>query len=268
MQSIPLTIEQTAPGRYVGEFDSAQAGQLPDLGHAAGDRRTIRTGVNVGYSDEFRDRETNTPLLESHRRAAGQARRSRASCCRRCRSCRKTPRRPSRSCSRSWRSTRSAATCRRRWPARISGRGSCWRRAAAFLRDVFVRRVQVNFQWLAPIWTRFVDVVLRPRAPRSRAGDDEPPAQPQSRSRSIDRKPPRRHALRAGRGDAGRSRTPSKPPKPSPRPPAPTAMPTAKPVAEAEPEDDYTSRLLKAKKQVWKDRPTGSQAKTRVNDNK
>ena len=25
----------------------------------------IRTGVNVGYSDEFRDRETNTPLLES-----------------------------------------------------------------------------------------------------------------------------------------------------------------------------------------------------------
>ena len=25
----------------------------------------IRTGVSVGYSDEFRERETNTPLLES-----------------------------------------------------------------------------------------------------------------------------------------------------------------------------------------------------------
>jgi hypothetical protein len=30
---------------------------------------------------------------------------------------------------------------------------------------------------------------------------------------------------------------------------------TAKPVAESEQEDDYTSRLLKAKKQVWEDRP-------------
>jgi hypothetical protein len=30
--------------------------------------------------------------------------------------------------------------------------------------------------------------------------------------------------------------------------------PTPKPVAEAQPEDTYTSRLLKAKKQVWQDR--------------
>ena len=36
-------------------------------------------------------------------------------------------------------------------------------------------------------------------------------------------------------------------------PAAPTATPT-KPVAEGE-QDDYTSRLLKAKKQVWQDRP-------------
>ena len=31
-------------------------------------------------------------------------------------------------------------------------------------------------------------------------------------------------------------------------------LPAAKPVAEEEKEDSYTSRLLKAKKQVWKDR--------------
>jgi hypothetical protein len=36
-------------------------------------------------------------------------------------------------------------------------------------------------------------------------------------------------------------------------PSAPSAPPT-KPVEEAEAEDTYTSRLLKAKKQVWKDR--------------
>ena len=31
----------------------------------------------------------------------------------------------------------------------------------AFFADVFVRRVQINLQWLVPIWTRFLDIVLR-----------------------------------------------------------------------------------------------------------
>ena len=30
-----------------------------------------------------------------------------------------------------------------------------------FLADVFVRRVQINLQWLVPIWTRLLDIVLR-----------------------------------------------------------------------------------------------------------
>src|SRR5262249_46256990 len=63
MQSIPLKMEQTAPGRYVGEFDSAQAGSY--LISVRAGNAMIRTGVNVGYPDEFRDRETNTPLLTS-----------------------------------------------------------------------------------------------------------------------------------------------------------------------------------------------------------
>jgi hypothetical protein len=36
---------------------------------------------------------------------------------------------------------------------------------------------------------------------------------------------------------------------------APPAATSAKPVAETDAEEDYTSRLLKAKKEVWKDRP-------------
>jgi hypothetical protein len=42
----------------------------------------------------------------------------------------------------------------------------------------------------------------------------------------------------------------AKPVAPGTQPPTPQG----KPVAEAEPEDTYTSRLLKAKKQVWQDR--------------
>jgi uncharacterized membrane protein len=63
MQSIPLNMEQTAPGRYVGDFDSAKSGSY--LISVRAGNSLIRTGMNVGYSDEFRDRETNSPLLES-----------------------------------------------------------------------------------------------------------------------------------------------------------------------------------------------------------
>src|SRR4029079_1413059 len=63
MQSIALKMEQTAPGRYVGECDSEKPGSY--LVSVRAGKTMIRTGVNVGYSSEFRDRETNTPLLAS-----------------------------------------------------------------------------------------------------------------------------------------------------------------------------------------------------------
>ena len=76
MESIPLEIEQTAPGRYVGEFDSAQPGSYMIMVTPGAGQAMIRTGVNVGYSAEFRDRETNAPLLESLAKLAGQGRRA------------------------------------------------------------------------------------------------------------------------------------------------------------------------------------------------
>src|SRR5690606_39056983 len=65
MKSIPLTIQQVAPGRYAGQFDSVDPGSYMISLLPGGDQGMIRTGVNVGYSEEFRDRETNLPLLES-----------------------------------------------------------------------------------------------------------------------------------------------------------------------------------------------------------
>jgi len=63
LQPLPLKIEQTAPGRYIGTFPARQAGSYfltisPGPGQAP-----IRSGVNVPYSDEFRDRSTNEALL-------------------------------------------------------------------------------------------------------------------------------------------------------------------------------------------------------------
>ena len=63
MQTVPFTMEQTAPGRYVGEFESGKPGSY--LISILAGKTMLRTGVNIGYSNEFRDRETNTPLLKS-----------------------------------------------------------------------------------------------------------------------------------------------------------------------------------------------------------
>ena len=65
MESIPLSIEQIAPGRYIGEFASDDSGSYLIVVNPGGERAPIRTGVNVGYSAEYRDIETNMPLLQT-----------------------------------------------------------------------------------------------------------------------------------------------------------------------------------------------------------
>ncbi|QEG42035.1 von Willebrand factor type A domain protein [Roseimaritima ulvae] len=63
LQDIPLQMQQTAPGRYVGSFPADQAGSYfvniaPQAGMAP-----LTTGVTVPYSEEFRVRDTNNALL-------------------------------------------------------------------------------------------------------------------------------------------------------------------------------------------------------------
>ena len=65
MASVPLRIEQTAPGRYVGEFESDVAGSYMIVANTGAGRAPIRSGVNVGYSAEYRVNETNMALLRS-----------------------------------------------------------------------------------------------------------------------------------------------------------------------------------------------------------
>ena len=128
--------------------------------------------------------------------------------------------------------------------------------SCVFFADVFVRRVQVDFRWLVPIWTRFAEIVLRRE--RHEAAP-ETMSRLRSRKAEVDRSIESRRAATRFEPDADdrRSiRTRSRPPKRSRRRPATPTVPPPK-AASPKPKqtDTYTSRLLKAKKQVWKDRP-------------
>lgn len=61
--AIGLTLEQTAPGRYAGEFDSSAAGSY-FITIATGTGPPLRAGVDVSYSREYEALSVNLPLLE------------------------------------------------------------------------------------------------------------------------------------------------------------------------------------------------------------
>jgi Mg-chelatase subunit ChlD len=63
LSSSELPIRQVAPGRYVGEFDAGNTGNYLLVVHPGPGRAALRAGVSVTYSDEFRGRGTNDPLL-------------------------------------------------------------------------------------------------------------------------------------------------------------------------------------------------------------
>jgi uncharacterized membrane protein len=77
MTAFTVPIRQVAPGRYIGEFETEDPGSYylsinPGMQETEVDgvmqlrpRAQIVTGVNVPYSAEYRDRETNLALLRS-----------------------------------------------------------------------------------------------------------------------------------------------------------------------------------------------------------
>jgi uncharacterized membrane protein len=63
LKPVPLSIEQSAPGRYTGEFDSSDPGSY-FVTIATPSGAMLRVGVNVGASREYSDFTVNMPLLE------------------------------------------------------------------------------------------------------------------------------------------------------------------------------------------------------------
>lgn len=251
MQSLPLQMQQTAPGRYVGEFESGKPGSY--LISVRAGKASIRTGVSIGYSNEFRDRETNTPLLKSI--AELPAKKGEPG--------KLMPPLPdlpadAEKAEKILQPQLAIDPFRRDLPQAVS-RQDIWpllvlAASCIFFGDVFVRRVQVDLKWLVPIWVRFWDIVLRRE---HQAATPETMARLRSRKAEVDRSIESRRASARFEPDATAPVDPNaiQAAEADPTATAPSTPPAgAKPVAETEPEDSYTSRLLKAKKQVWKDR--------------
>jgi len=123
--------------------------------------------------------------------------------------------------------------------------------ACLFFFDIFLRRVSIHLDWAPPLAVTLKNRVLRRTAA---------PAAPEFVARLRSRKEAvaadieqRRAAVRFSPQEA-----PPAPANPEIHPAAPVDLPVARPLAAPLPsaaapasEESYTSRLLKAKKQVW-----------------
>jgi uncharacterized membrane protein len=247
LKSIEVPIRQEAPGRYVGEFPADQAGSYllaisPGKGNAP-----LLAGVTVPYSAEFRERDTNRPLLETLAKMQpkggeagvlidGELKKESVS------------------------SMVSAVdTFRRTLPKAISSQ-DVWPlflliSACLFLGDIFVRRVQVHFYWVPAALGRLRDRLI------GRKQEEVPDTRIErlrSRKAAIANQIDERRA--AARFEEQYSPTGETPRDlgevldeaaaggREPQRPAPTQT-----NAEAE-QDTYTERLLAAKKRAMKDK--------------
>jgi hypothetical protein len=241
MKTRGVTLEQTAPGRYVGEFEAAVPGSYFATVVPGGGGTPFSLGVNVPYSAEFRDLETNSTLLESL--ASLEPRDGQRG----------------RVINVSLENVNADApppvdTFRRTLPYPFSIT-QIWPlllviAACAFFADVFVRRVTVDFTWLAAPLAAAVRFVLRREAAPQ---PDERIARLRSRKQEIDHSLDQQRAAARFEPQAdalpplGMSVDDLEAAREAPR--HDSAAPTSLSPATAE-EDDYTSRLLKAKQRI------------------
>jgi uncharacterized membrane protein len=241
---LDITVKQVAPGRYVGEFDAMDAGSYMVLVNPGRGGAPIRTGVNVPYSAEYRDRMANLTLLqdiaaiepedgkrgivmEDVKLPIGDPKFAEQY--------------------NSFRHNLKKASSREDVWYLLLFAASC-----LFFFDVFFRRVQVSFAWIGAA----VDTVSRTVFRR------EPvPVASETMARLRGRKAEvsghieqRRAAARfEPSADAPVDDGPLEDESPSTEPQKPAETEALAPESETE-ENTYTSRLLKAKKKVWENR--------------
>ncbi|MCA9217079.1 MAG: VWA domain-containing protein, partial [Planctomycetales bacterium] len=171
MESGNFEMRQTAPGRYVGSFDIDKSGSYFVSITPGSGKAPIRSGINVPYSSEYRDRETNRSLIEQ---LAGL-----------------TPvgGKPGMVVEGDFSSDGSGSLLdanpfRRDLRAMISSR-DIWPllvlvTSCIFFADVFIRRVAIDFDWVAPLFNRmFGQKATEPKA-------DERMERLRSRKREIE----------------------------------------------------------------------------------
>lgn len=238
MQPIDLPLKQTAPGRYVGRAPINQAGSY-FLSVAAGPGQApVRAGVNVPYSAEFNDRQSNPGLLRSL--AAIKPKGGQPGIVL------SEPQSPQQLDdalqTNVFRHDLLHATSRQdSWHLLIFAAG------CLFLFDVFNRRVIVSFAWLGAITRRLGGYLAGGRSRPEVATSLE---RLQARKSQINKQLEDRRA--AARFEPETS---------DPAPLADEAVAVESEPASAaaklvpqEEEEPYTTRLLKAKQRVWQDR--------------
>ncbi len=244
MQRRQIDIRQVAPGRYLGEFEAEDPGSYMILVHPGRGQAPLRTGINVPYSAEYRDREENLALLSDIAGlipTGGQPG--------------MLIEEPGRSLVdpelvqrfNSFRHDLLPATSPQDVWHLLLLAGGC-----LFFFDVFFRRVQIGLGGLVPLVARVRAVWGRgkmvtapsPTLARLQSRKAEMAGQLQQRRAATRFQP-------TGKADA--------PPSPAgPRPaaggPPPQPGPAPPPAEQAAEEETYTSRLLKAKRKVWEDK--------------
>lgn len=246
-----FVLRQVAPGRYEGDFAAEETGNylvnLVPTDETGQAEAPLLSGVSVPYSAEYRDRETNEALLASMSSQTPEG---------------GVPgellRAPSGTGAQSINDFLQLDSFRHDLPRARSSQ-KAWHyflifACCLFLADVFVRRVQVHFDWLPPLLGKVRDTILR-RQPAE--AEPEYLSRLQSRKREIASEIEQRRA--ATRFEPEKDAAPgldaaeeAASGRPTSRP-APTAGPQAN-LSPQQEDETYTNRLLKAKKQVWKDR--------------
>ncbi len=245
MQPVPMKIEQSAPGRYVGEFAAKDAGSYFIMISPGAGQAPIRTGINVPYSDEFRELSPNEALLDQL--AAMTPKDGKPGVVIEPKTKDADPLEQLLAVNTFRHNLLKARSSQDAWQYLLLF-ASC-----LFFGDVFFRRVQVNVAWVPPLAGRARDWLLRrqpkPVAPefiqRLRGKKAEVAEQIEQRRGAVrfempqTQKPADLTVLEEPPGA-------DKPSKPAEKPPITEPQKT-----EAE---TYTERLLRAKKKVWEDR--------------
>lgn len=242
-----LQFEQTAPGRYIGTFDTDASGIYFVNVSPGPDQAPLRLGVNIPYSAEFRNQAANDALLATlaglepkggkpgkvilDPSGAGEL------------------------------ETLVAVNPFRRDLAKASSSQDVWHYlilfgSCLFFFDVFIRRVSVSFTWVAPLAGRVRNRLLGRAIEGAKTEYIE---RLQSRKAEVSKRLEQRRTEARFEPRPGDAVTPD-----AVKEELSAASSKAKDAAQKRPPDEsltpqeeeesYTSRLLRAKKQVWKDR--------------
>jgi uncharacterized membrane protein/Mg-chelatase subunit ChlD len=259
LEDFDVKVQQVAPGRYVAEFDAPKDGNYfinihPGPGHAP-----LLTGVNVPYSSEFRERESNSALINALARVTPRGGESGKVLDKALDkvtgpSVGKQAARPAPQVDTFRGGLPRAVSIQDVWPTFLVVMG------CLFFADVLVRRVTIGFEWVPRLYAWFRKRVLS-------RGEGEQPEERLERLRT-------KKAAIAEQIDERRAATRFEPvvdertaqaspeellreaaggsPAAAPQPPSPSTRLTP----DAPQAESYTTRLLKAKEQAKKLRET------------